>query len=70
MKKTLSIFVFMLVVMGSYAQTTSLKGSFKEPYIAGSNCPAIAVFEPLDGHLGLVLETPVAQPDYSYHIDL
>ncbi len=70
MKKTLSIFVFMLVVMGSHAQTTSLKGIFNEPYIAGSTCPAIAVFEPLDGHLGLITETPVTKPDYSYHIDL
>ena len=60
----------MLVVMGSHAQTTSLKGIFNEPYIAGSTCPAIAVFEPLDGHLGLITETPVTKPDYSYHIDL
>ena len=68
--KSFKFFLFFLFgTLCSKAQTSSIEGTFNEHYIANMSCPAIAIFEPQEGHFSTISEISVGKPDYRYKMD-
>lgn len=66
MKKLVSSVLVSLSVLGASAQNMSVSGTYQEPFIAGTMCPAVAILQPKEGYMDMVEEIPVEKPDYQY----